>query len=86
MDEKCGELFEAATRFNDTLIDFVGQWDWEAAAHPAVGGGRQDKSWERQRQKAWHGWWQEEKEEVINTYRYIIEYINKIVYLDQNSL
>lgn len=22
MDEKCGELFEEATRFNDTLIDF----------------------------------------------------------------
>lgn len=22
MDEKCGELLEEATRFNDTLIDF----------------------------------------------------------------
>jgi hypothetical protein len=22
MDEKCGELFEEATRYNDTLIDF----------------------------------------------------------------
>ena len=22
MDEKCGELFEEATRFNETLIDF----------------------------------------------------------------